>query len=110
MINKQKRRDFDALMGASTVIPIIMIGLVIFFISKAMVDAVIFTIIFLGVLGLLIHNVIPIRSISMEMIKRVFGIRVIEMKLVALAKFLKIDYLHVPEHYECMKEVKVKKV
>ena len=101
--HRQRQRDFDALSGAITVIPIIMIGLVIYFVSAHLINAVIFTIIFLGVLGLLIHNVIPIRSISMELIKKVLGIRVVEMKLVAIAKFLKVEYKLIPEHFDCKK-------
>lgn len=36
-------------------------------------------------------------------IKKALGINVINMKLEALAKHLKVKYLHVPEHYECKK-------
>ncbi len=101
--HRQRRRDFDALMGIGTFLPIIMIGFVIYFISANLINAVIFTIIFLGILSLLIGNVIPLRRITMEMLKKVFGIRTIEMKLSALAKFLKIEYKLVPEHYLCQK-------
>ncbi len=36
-------------------------------------------------------------------IKKALGITVINMKLEALAKHLKVKFLHVPEHYECKK-------
>lgn len=101
--HRQRQRDFDALMGIGTFLPIITIGFVIYFVSVNLINAVIFTIIFLGILSLLLGNVIPVRRITMEMIKKIFGITIIEMKLVALAKFLKIDYQHIPEHYDCKK-------
>lgn len=38
-----------------------------------------------------------------EAILRITGIRIINMKLQALAAFLKVQFVHVPEHYECEK-------
>lgn len=102
--HRQRQRDFDAMMGAGTIIPIIMIGLVIYFVSVHLIQAVIFTIIFLAILSAMIGTwCLPVRRISVELLKRVFGLRVMEMKLTALAKFLKIEYKHVPEQYLCEK-------
>jgi len=36
-----------------------------------------------------------------EILLKVTGIRVINMKLQALAEYLKVRFVHVPEHYKC---------
>jgi len=36
-----------------------------------------------------------------DVILRITGIRIINMKLSALAEYLKIRFIHVPEHYKC---------
>ena len=39
----------------------------------------------------------------MAWLKKALGIRVVAMKCQALAEFLKVDFLFVPEHYRCVK-------
>jgi len=41
-------------------------------------------------------------SIMEKWIKRVFGIKIINMKLEALAKYVGIEFKHIPEHYSCI--------
>ena len=42
----------------------------------------------------------------MNSIKKALGINIVNMKLEALARHLKVKFLHVPEHYECEREAK----
>jgi hypothetical protein len=47
------------------------------------------------------------RGAMKDLMKRVLGIRTMEMKLGAVAKYLKVKFTHVPEQYRCdeIKEV-----
>lgn len=54
------------------------------------------------ILNLLVFfNILPIRRITMHHIKKYLGINVIEMKMAALANYIKVNFIHVPEHYQC---------
>ena len=40
-------------------------------------------------------------KIMINAIKSALGIKKINMKLQAVAEYLKVKFVHVPEHYEC---------
>jgi len=43
------------------------------------------------------------RSFMFTALRRWLGVEAAEMKLQAVAKFLKVKFKHIPEHYECEK-------
>ena len=49
-------------------------------------------------------NTLIFRRVTMYHIKKVLGINVIEMKMKALADYIKVNFIHVPEHYKCEKK------
>ncbi len=58
-----------------------------------------------GIAGLLIVYFMAPTIMRLKIMKEAFmkytGIRTINMKLQALTDYLKVKFIHVPEHYEC---------
>ena len=95
------RNDFYHRMGAMNGVIWVLMFLVIYIILMKLMWVIPFL---LGVVILTMFNVFPFRRNMMkDLILKLTGIKVINMKLQALAKYLNVDFAHVPEHYKCEK-------
>ena len=100
-IKTEHRKDFYHWMGAMNGITWMLMFFVIYAVLMQMLW--IMPLIF-GVLILTMFNIFPFRRNMMkDAILKLTGIRIINMKLPALADYLKVEFIHIPEHYKCEK-------
>lgn len=67
------------------------------------VKVVMICMIFGLMIGLIIKLITKGEGIMGDIIRRALGIREIKMKMQALADYLKVKFIHIPEHYKCKK-------
>lgn len=102
---KQRRRqaNFSWEMGFATAFPIMAIFLTIIFIGCGLIGPIPVLLFGCAVIPL---SIVTLSKGGSKMIARFLkdflGIRIGEMKTQALADHLKVDFKHVPEHFECV--------
>ena len=102
---KEKKREFYYWMGGIHALGFIIVALIIVAALAQILWLLPYAVI---VMGLIAVGVLPLpgRKAMLRTVKGWLGINVIGMKIDALAKYLKVNFMHIPEHYECQKILK----
>lgn len=98
----RKKKEFHYWMGGMHTLAFMMAAVLIFAALTQLLWLIPWVFI---VLGLIAIGVLPLpgRNAMLRTMKRWLGVDVVNMKLNAVATYLKVSFLHIPEHYECEK-------
>lgn len=105
MLEKMKKMERNT--GFCNAFLVMSCGLVLFIAFTKLVYLMCFF--FILLVGFLIANYLFFEGGVFDMkriVFKVFGIDLVNMKVNALAEYLKIKFVHIPEHYKCEKITK----
>lgn len=100
---RQRQNDFHHEMGLFLGIGFTGIFFMLICAFYGAVKIVMICVIFSFMIGLIVKLITKGEGIMGDIIRKALGISQIKMKMQALADYLKVKFIYIPEHYKCEK-------